>query len=73
VSNDLVALVETLPNLVAIAFNGGTAEKIGTKALGGCGKQYQLIRLPSSSPAHAAVSYVDKLVCWRALRGFLAR
>jgi hypoxanthine-DNA glycosylase len=66
-SNDLIALVDTLPNLVAIAFNGGTAEKIGLKALGERGEQYRLVCLPSSSPAHASVSYAKKLDVWRQL------
>lgn len=65
--NDLVALVDTLPNLVTIAFNGGTAERIGLKALGEHGVRYRLLRLPSSSPAHASVSYAQKLAAWRQL------
>ena len=32
-SNDLIALVESLPQLVAIAFNGGTAARLGMRAL----------------------------------------
>ncbi|AJK47344.1 DNA-deoxyinosine glycosylase [Burkholderia plantarii] len=66
-SNDLVALVDTLPNLTTIAFNGGTAAKLGTRALGECGARYRLLRLPSSSPAYAAVPYADKLLAWREL------
>ncbi|MFD1558018.1 DNA-deoxyinosine glycosylase [Paraburkholderia silviterrae] len=70
-SNDLVALIETLPNLVAIAFNGGTAEKIGVRALGEKADRYRLIRLPSSSPAYASVPYAQKLAVWRTLRSCL--
>ncbi|MGF6871368.1 DNA-deoxyinosine glycosylase [Paraburkholderia sp. MM5477-R1] len=66
-SNDLIALIDTLPKLATIAFNGGTAAKIGMKALGGRGEQYRLVRLPSSSPAHASVSYAQKLDIWRRL------
>ncbi|WP_246795596.1 DNA-deoxyinosine glycosylase [Burkholderia perseverans] len=66
-SNDLVALVDTLPNLTTIAFNGGTAAKLGTRALGERGARYRLLRLPSSSPAYAAVPYADKLLAWRQL------
>jgi hypoxanthine-DNA glycosylase len=66
-SNDLLALVDTLPNLATIAFNGGMAERIGLKALGERGGQYRLLRLPSSSPAHASVSYAQKLDAWRKL------
>ncbi len=32
-TNDLAALVAALPNLAAVAFNGGTAAKIGMQAL----------------------------------------
>lgn len=66
-SNDLIALVDTLPNLATIAFNGGTASKIGLKTLGERGGQYRLLCLPSSSPAHASVSYAQKLDVWRQL------
>ncbi|MGF6634248.1 DNA-deoxyinosine glycosylase [Paraburkholderia sp. MM6662-R1] len=66
-SNDLIALIDTLPKLATIAFNGGTAAKIGLKALGERGVQYRLVRLPSSSPAHASVSYAQKLDIWRRL------
>ncbi|HLX02149.1 MAG TPA: DNA-deoxyinosine glycosylase [Trinickia sp.] len=69
--NDLVALVDTLPNLVAIAFNGGTAEKIGMRSLDETAGRYRLIRLPSSSPAYAAVPYDVKRCAWAALRQWL--
>jgi hypoxanthine-DNA glycosylase len=71
-SNDLVALVETLPNLVAIAFNGGTAAKIGMRALEEQADRYRFVRLPSSSPAYAAVSYQEKRGDWQRLREYLA-
>jgi hypoxanthine-DNA glycosylase len=72
-SNDLIPLIEALPNLVVVAFNGGTAEKIGTRALGERGRQYRLLRLPSSSPAYAALPYFDKLTAWRQLGEYLNR
>jgi len=68
-SNDLVALIDTLPNLATIAFNGGTAAKFGMKALGERADRYRLLRLPSSSPAHASVSYAEKLAAWMQLTG----
>ncbi|QGZ54163.1 DNA-deoxyinosine glycosylase [Paraburkholderia acidiphila] len=67
-SNDLIALVDTLPNLATIAFNGATAAKIGMKALGEHGDRFRLLGLPSSSPAHASVPYADKLAIWRRLQ-----
>jgi hypoxanthine-DNA glycosylase len=64
-SNDLIALIDTLPNLDVIAFNGATAARIGAKALGKRKDDYRLLCLPSSSPAYAAVSYAKKLEAWR--------
>jgi hypoxanthine-DNA glycosylase len=71
-SNDLVALIDTLPALVAIAFNGGTAAKIGERALGARANQYRILRLPSTSPAHASLSYAAKLVLWREIQPMLS-
>jgi hypoxanthine-DNA glycosylase len=71
-SNDLVALIDTLPALVAIAFNGGTAAKIGERALGALANRYRILRLPSTSPAHASLSYAAKLVLWREIQPMLS-
>ncbi len=71
-TNDLVALVAALPNLVAVAFNGGTAATIGMQALAESRTSLDLIRLPSSSPAYAAVPYAGKLRAREALRKWLA-
>jgi len=69
--NDLTGLVATLPNLRAIAFNGGTAAKIGQKALGEHADQHAILKLPSSSPAYT-LAYAEKLIAWQALRTWLA-
>lgn len=71
-ANDVAALVATLPNLAVVAFNGGTAAKIGMRALADSRMSLGLIRLPSSSPAYAAVPYAEKLRAWEALRKWLA-
>lgn len=60
-ANDLVALVATLPNLRAIAFNGKTAARIGRFTLGATGME--LIDLPSSSPAYT-LPFHDKAARW---------
>ncbi|MEA3120205.1 MAG: hypothetical protein QOI13_3475 [Paraburkholderia sp.] len=70
--NDLVALIDTLPNLVAVAFNGGTAAKIGARALAAHPAAIEFVNLPSSSPAFAAVPYADKLRAWEVLRRWLS-
>ncbi|KRA56734.1 DNA-deoxyinosine glycosylase [Caulobacter sp. Root655] len=67
-ANDLVALVETLPALRAVAFNGGTAARLGGKLLGG---RLPTLALPSSSPAHAARSFAEKAEAWGAIKAWL--
>jgi hypoxanthine-DNA glycosylase len=71
-TNDLATLVAELPSLAAVAFNGGTAAKIGMQALTESRTSLDLIRLPSSSPAYAAVPYAEKLRAWEALRRWLS-
>jgi double-stranded uracil-DNA glycosylase len=66
VAHDLIGLARALPFLHTIAFNGGTAARIGTARLGAAADRYRLLRLPSSSPAHA-VSFQHKLDAWRQL------
>ena len=68
--NDLVGLIASLPELAVIAFNGGTAARIGQKALGAYGGSHHILTLPSSSPAHT-LSYAEKLRAWQALRPWL--
>ncbi|MGK5042894.1 DNA-deoxyinosine glycosylase [Janthinobacterium sp. GB1R12] len=65
--NDLVALAASLPQLHTIAFNGGTAAKLGVKVLGEHAQRYRIVSLPSSSPAYT-LQYSSKLALWRTLR-----
>lgn len=67
-ANDLMALIETLPALRCVAFNGGTAAKLGARLVG---DRVATIALPSSSPAHAAMSFEQKAQAWVALRSWL--
>lgn len=68
--NRLPALVATLPELRAIAFNGAKSAAIGRRVLGDAGG-LALVALPSSSPAHAGMSFAQKLDQWQGLRAFL--
>jgi hypoxanthine-DNA glycosylase len=68
--NDLLGLIDRLPRLEAIAFNGGTAARLGLKALGDRAGRYAIIRLPSSSPAYT-LAYRDKLAVWLTLRDWI--
>lgn len=60
--NDLAALVSQLPDLQAIAHNGGESARSlrVTAALG-----LPVYRLPSTSPANASWSFERKLAAWR--------
>lgn len=68
-ANDLAALVDTLPALGLVAFNGGTAARLGGRLLG---DRVPTLALPSSSPAHAARSFEQKAGAWEAIRRYLA-
>lgn len=70
--NDLAGLIESMPKLAVIAFNGGTAERIGLRALSQHGGNHRVLRLPSSSPAHT-MPYSEKLHAWRELRAWLVK
>ncbi|NKI69011.1 DNA-deoxyinosine glycosylase [Collimonas pratensis] len=66
-SNNLISVVNNLPHLSTIAFNGGTAARLGLKTLKDKASHYQVITLPSSSPAHT-MPYLNKLIAWRSLQ-----
>jgi hypoxanthine-DNA glycosylase len=64
--HDIAALAVTLPQLRAIAFNGGTALRHGLKQLGDAAGRYAIVALPSSSPLHT-VGLAAKLPAWQDL------
>jgi hypoxanthine-DNA glycosylase len=70
VHNDLPTLAATLPQLTTIAFNGGTAARLGLKALGPQAARYRIVQLPSSSPAYTR-PYAEKLEAWLQLKDCL--
>jgi hypoxanthine-DNA glycosylase len=61
--NDLAGLRRRAPGLRLIAHNGGESARAMryTRALG-----LPVLRLPSTSPAHASWSFERKLAAWRA-------
>ena len=67
-ANALSELIATLPRLEAVAFNGGTAARIGRREVGAT--RLILIDLPSSSPA-LTMLFDAKAECWAALRSFV--
>jgi hypoxanthine-DNA glycosylase len=69
--NDLPALLASLPSIRAVAFNGGTAARVGLKVLGPLASRYQIVQLPSSSPAYT-LAFADKLAQWMSLRALVS-
>lgn len=67
----LADLIAALPQLRVVAFNGQTSGKIARPLLSSMA--LALIDLPSSSPAHAALSLVQKRQMWLGLRQFVER
>ena len=67
--SDLCGLLATLPELRAIAFNGGTAARIGRLQLEEA-ERWALIDLPSSSPAFT-LPIQTKAESWERLRPYL--
>jgi len=68
---DLNRLVEGLPALRAVAFNGGTAARLGRRLLS-ARAGIALIDLPSSSPAHTR-PLAEKAAAWATLSQALTR
>lgn len=67
--SEIAALAAGLPRLRAIAFNGGTAARIGRRQLGSQ-PSFALLDLPSSSPAYT-LPFQAKLDAWLRLRDCL--
>lgn len=66
---DLDRLIEGLPALRAVAFNGGTAARLGRRGLT-TRPHIDLINLPSSSPAYTR-PLSEKAVAWALLGAFV--
>ena len=62
--NDFGAILERMPTLGAVAFNGATAAKAEPTF---AARGLSTYRMPSTSPAHAGLSFDAKLARWRAL------
>ena len=64
-ANDFDRLRELCPRLVTVGFNGQASGKFAPQfAAAG----YRTVVLPSSSPAHMAMSFEQKLDVWSRLR-----
>lgn len=70
-ANALAALIESLPNLHTVAFNGRKAEQSFRKHVRPQLKNadaHRWLALPSTSPAHASMRFAEKLGAWRAIQ-----
>jgi len=68
VANNIPALLATHTQIRQILFNGGAAEATFRRHHAAVLKRADLsfVRLPSTSPAHASLSYSQKCAVWRA-------
>ena len=73
ITNDFNDFFMKHNKIVAVFFNGGEAERLFkkhvTKEL--INKELEYRKLPSTSPAHAAMSFNQKLVNWKAIKDFI--
>ncbi|MGA9870162.1 MAG: DNA-deoxyinosine glycosylase [Rhodococcus sp. (in: high G+C Gram-positive bacteria)] len=69
VANDFVTLFRDHPSIDTVYFNGAKAESSYLRHVAPLtsGFDLRLVRLPSTSPAHASMSFDTKLVAWRAV------
>jgi len=67
VPNMLHDLLDTNPTIATVAFNGGGARRLYDRHFTRR-PHLAYLRLPSTSPAHASLGFVEKLARWRVLR-----
>ena len=73
-ANDFPWLLQNHPGIRAILFNGATSEKYFRKLalpLLPEADRVELIRMPSTSPANAGMTFEQKLAAWRRLLDYL--
>lgn len=73
-ANDFPELLSRFPDIRAILFNGATSEKYFRQLV--TPKlpeplEIELIRMPSTSPAHAGMRFEQKLAAWRKMLDFI--
>jgi hypoxanthine-DNA glycosylase len=68
ISNQFVAFFAEHRQIETVFFNGATAEQsFKRQVLPNLERELRLIKLPSTSPAHAAMSFEQKLQQWRVI------
>lgn len=71
ISNDFGQFLKQHPNIKTIIFNGQKAAAFFKKYVLVKSTDYQLITLPSTSPANASKPFESKLNEWKIIRNFL--
>lgn len=68
-ANDFSSFFADHPGIEQVYFNGAAAEQAFRRNVlpGLGGRHLRLCRLPSTSPAHASLSYEEKLAAWSVL------
>lgn len=67
--NDFTGFLTGHPDITHICFNGQKAASLfNTMVAPGLAIDLEMINLPSTSPAHAAKSYADKLEAWAIIK-----
>ena len=64
VANDFSAFFLTQLQITHVFFNGGKAESAFRKHVKAYPESLTFMRLPSTSPAHASLSFEKKLAAW---------
>ena len=71
-ANDFVAFYRTHPQIRSVFFNGRKAEELyGRFVLPGLSSEFDKLRyvsMPSTSPAHAGMTFAKKLERWRTIK-----
>ena len=68
-ANDFVTFFKRYPTIRLIAFNGAAAQQIFMRRCADVKQEFpalEMVRLPSTSPANAAMSREQKLNIWKA-------
>lgn len=77
VPNEIAPLLAERPTIRLVAFNGGKSEasfrRYVAPDLDEAGLDVALVRLPSTSPAYAAMRYPEKLAAWESTLGVVPR
>ena len=69
ITNDFCGFFEQHPQIRQVYFNGQKAANLFKKrVLPSLNSNYEFITLPSTSPAHAARTYAEKLEAWSVIK-----